>query len=245
MLVICYDTRMDLVSANKAFWQTYEAGTTPHVATAPDDTVYARLEPGTIALDIGCGDGALAEELANRNLQVYGIDINQNAITAAHERRTDVHYSVGDICEGTDFATESIGFATLRYILTSVHRPAWPAFTDEMERIMAPGSYVWLAEPLMNEAYASRSALAEPLTGEPQTLYVFKDRDLADKVRTPEALQEAIDTDKISRICRLYSDMELLSLFPGFELVDQALHEDTSPSGYPLATTVMLLQKRP
>jgi SAM-dependent methyltransferase len=63
-----------------------------------------RLKPGR-ALDLGCGAGGLAIELARRGWQVVGIDIAENAIASARKNAdrcaVDVDFAVGDVCSWT------------------------------------------------------------------------------------------------------------------------------------------------
>lgn len=51
------------------------------------------------ALDVGCGTGAFARELAARGLRVDALDANDAVIAAARERdpSADIHYAVVDI----------------------------------------------------------------------------------------------------------------------------------------------------
>jgi 2-polyprenyl-3-methyl-5-hydroxy-6-metoxy-1,4-benzoquinol methylase len=62
------------------------------------------LPPGR-ALDLGCGAGGLAIELAGRGWQVVGVDLAENAIASARknaqQRAVDVEFEVEDISRWT------------------------------------------------------------------------------------------------------------------------------------------------
>lgn len=74
--------------------------TTRHVAALLDREDREAGQPGR-ALDIGCGKGHWAMELARRGWQVTGIDIVPKAVREARERARDAHldieFIVGDV----------------------------------------------------------------------------------------------------------------------------------------------------
>ena len=79
-------------------------------------------------LDLGCGDGALAEELALRGCDVIGLDASQRAIAAA-QRRLPGRFVVGDMCRAP-FADGS--FDTV----IAVESAEWLA-EEDVPRLMA------------------------------------------------------------------------------------------------------------
>jgi glycosyltransferase involved in cell wall biosynthesis/SAM-dependent methyltransferase len=58
--------------------------------------IAAQCGPGPV-LDLGCGDGALTEELARRGCDVIGLDASQRAISVA-QRRLPGKFVVADMC---------------------------------------------------------------------------------------------------------------------------------------------------
>jgi ubiquinone/menaquinone biosynthesis C-methylase UbiE len=234
---------MDLGKRNQQYWNRYEAGTTPGVGEVPPRSLLEALPPEAVILDAGTGTGKLADSLASLSFAAYGIDINENEIAANSKRATGAEYSVQDIASHTTFPNNLFDLVIFRYTLTNIHRDQWPALSQEVRRIVKPGGCIWLAEPHVNNAYAERYQLGSQSLGDKHALYVFKDKDQARRVTDRVALQHAQDNDEIARIVRHYDEVELQALFPGFRKVSVEHVEDTSPSGYPLDTVVMTLQK--
>ncbi len=84
------------------FWDDWYRYDPDHVEV-PDQilaTELADLEPGT-ALDLGCGRGTNALQLATWGWQVWGVDISDRAIAlaeaAASARNLPVHFTVADV----------------------------------------------------------------------------------------------------------------------------------------------------
>lgn len=64
------------------------------------DFFVQRVEQGERVLDVGCGHGELAQDVAARaGAHVFGMDINEKSISVATERHAhpDVTYQVGDV----------------------------------------------------------------------------------------------------------------------------------------------------
>jgi SAM-dependent methyltransferase len=84
-------------------WNQAYTGQGARDLEAPDSRILAMIDaltPGR-ALDLGCGAGGLAIELAARGWQVIGVDIAENAIESARknaeQRAARVDFAVGDI----------------------------------------------------------------------------------------------------------------------------------------------------
>jgi SAM-dependent methyltransferase len=82
------------------FWR---AAMTPEVTRAEADFLAKslRLAPGRRVLDVPCGDGRLALELASRGCRVTGVDVSPDflaaARTSAKERGLDVEWRLSDM----------------------------------------------------------------------------------------------------------------------------------------------------
>ena len=86
---------------NKKHWGLYTKEEIPSVPVNPPEYLLNQVK-GPV-LDIGTGNGALAEELSKRGLKVFAIDINSDIITESSKKAVGVNYSVQDITQRLDF----------------------------------------------------------------------------------------------------------------------------------------------
>lgn len=104
----------------------------------PDLNVIAGLVPdGARVLDLGCGDGALLDELIRvRGCSGQGVEVSQDAFFACLGRGIPVVSA--DIDQGLpDFADGSFDVVVLSQTLQAVHRPA--LVIREMMRVARTG----------------------------------------------------------------------------------------------------------
>lgn len=103
------------------------------------------VTPGRV-LEVGCGEGALLDDLKKRGWSVEGQEVDENA--AKHARQIyglDVH--VGDLVE---LALEAGRYdaIVMTHVLEHVHDPR--ALLAECRRLLAPGGRVVIATPNPN-----------------------------------------------------------------------------------------------
>jgi trans-aconitate methyltransferase len=53
-------------------------------------------EPGELVLDLGCGSGELAQEIASRGAAVVGLDASAEMLAKAHQQFPDLDFRLGD-----------------------------------------------------------------------------------------------------------------------------------------------------
>ncbi|MFC5822457.1 methyltransferase domain-containing protein [Nonomuraea insulae] len=58
-----------------------------------------RLRPGDSAVDVGCGAGRAVAELYDRKVAAVGVDVSEEMITVAQQRRPDADFRIGDAYE--------------------------------------------------------------------------------------------------------------------------------------------------
>ncbi len=90
----------------------------------PDLDVIASLVPsGARVLDLGCGDGALLQELMRRGNDALGVEISDDGVMACMGRGVPVLQD--DIDQGLDdLADDSFDVVVMSLTLQAVHRPA-------------------------------------------------------------------------------------------------------------------------
>ena len=103
------------------------------------------LPKGSRVLDVGCGAGVMAAELARRGHVVDGIDASRAMIEQASQVLGDkgvadkVHVQVGD-AHDLPFATASYDFVISLGVLPYVHTPG--RALSEIARVVKPDGYV-------------------------------------------------------------------------------------------------------
>jgi 2-polyprenyl-3-methyl-5-hydroxy-6-metoxy-1,4-benzoquinol methylase len=133
-----------------------------------DDTENRLLEdhlgPGCArpALDIGCGDGALARRLAQLDYRTTGIDCSPTAIALAAAQ--DPGPGIVPVWQCMDFTTDDLGTLpepayaaiTCRLVYRWIDDKA--VFLDRVRRLLAPGGTFWVVAEI-----AGRRLATDPL----------------------------------------------------------------------------------
>ena len=98
----------------------------------------AAVEPGTVALDIGCGPGALTAELVRRvgAEAVMAIDPSEPFVAECRRRNAGVDVRLGS-AEALPFGDRSFDAALAQLVLHFVAEPSSAA--AEMRRVLRPG----------------------------------------------------------------------------------------------------------
>ncbi len=105
---------------------------------------------GCDVLDVGCGNGGLARELAALGARVTGIEVSEQQLAAA--RAADdgsgrTRYLVGR-AEAIPLADESFDLVVFRASLHHVPVQRMPTALREAARVLRPGGLLYAAEPL-------------------------------------------------------------------------------------------------
>ncbi len=185
---------MDLSNQNKKHWQNYSPGKIPSPQNTPPEKILKNIK-GKI-LDVGVGDGSLAEDLAKKGFDVFGIDVAKNIIRENKKRKTSVNYSVQDITKKTIFSDNTFDLVIFKYTLTNIHKESWESVGNEIFRILKPQGLLWIFEPLVSDSYKERYKLSSYFVSDKNCAYVFSEKDLARKIKTKNDLQKAITEKK-------------------------------------------------
>jgi len=134
----------------------------PEVST--DVAMLERLvaPDGQDVLDIGCGSGALARELAVRGACVTGLEISDQQLAGARaaEPGLGVRYLVG---QAQDLPLEDASLDLVVFMRALHHVPEvalLPALR-EARRVLRPGGAVYVAEPLATGDYFELVSLVQ------------------------------------------------------------------------------------
>lgn len=103
------------------------------------------LQPGGRVLEVGCGAGHLTQVLADRGIDIIGVDPNPNAAELAGSERVQTMRG-----EALDFEDDS--FDAIVSVHAIEHIPALEVALVEMARVLRPGGealFIYPAEPIM------------------------------------------------------------------------------------------------
>jgi ubiquinone/menaquinone biosynthesis C-methylase UbiE len=108
---------------------------------APAFTRFARIEPGVRVVDVGCGPGALSEQLAGvvGAEQVGAVDPSEPFVAACRERVPGADVRRGG-AEELPFETDSFDAAVAQLVVNFMRDPL--AGASEMRRVVRPGGVV-------------------------------------------------------------------------------------------------------
>lgn len=104
-------------------------------------------------LDLACGPGGWALEVAYQysDVQVVGVDINAETITYARTQATalqrpNVEFQVMDILKPLPFPDGSFDLVNARYIIGFMRPQQWPILMQECLRVLRPGGILRFTE---------------------------------------------------------------------------------------------------
>jgi ubiquinone/menaquinone biosynthesis C-methylase UbiE len=106
----------------------------------------APIENPRQILDVGCGTGQWAYEMARKYPQalVVGLDLEQAKNPSSPP--DNYRFVQGDVLQGLPFADNTFDFVHQRLLFLAVPLMAWPALVKELVRVTAPGGWVELLE---------------------------------------------------------------------------------------------------
>ncbi|MET8866113.1 methyltransferase domain-containing protein [Nonomuraea sp. NPDC004580] len=100
-----------------------------------------RLKPGETVVDVGCGAGLAVAELTGRSVTAVGVDVSEEMIDAARQRRPEGDFRIGDACHLPLGDHEVAGYRADKVF----HELADPARAlAEALRVLAPGGRIVL-----------------------------------------------------------------------------------------------------
>jgi 2-polyprenyl-3-methyl-5-hydroxy-6-metoxy-1,4-benzoquinol methylase len=137
------------------------------------ETVLAHLrglnvqpDPGSRALDFGCGVGRLTRAMAAHFAECYGVDISPTMVRLASEYNRDLpscHFILNEGDRLAEFDSEHFGFIYTSIVLQHIAEPFNRRYLTELIRLLQPGGALVFQVPDRLRATAMariRSALA-------------------------------------------------------------------------------------
>ncbi|CAM5313491.1 class I SAM-dependent methyltransferase [Streptomyces abikoensis] len=103
---------------------------------------------GRLALDIGCGDGALTRHLAGLSYQVTGLDCTPAAPALAEPSDGPVQYICADIEAPQPPSLPQRAFALITARLVFAFIKDKPVFLDRVRSLLAFGGVFWVVTPM-------------------------------------------------------------------------------------------------
>nr|BBH93663.1 hypothetical protein KTA_18620 [Thermogemmatispora argillosa] len=105
----------------------------------------APIEQPRRILDVGCGTGQWAFELAHQfpHAEVIGLDLEQ---VKASTPPPNYRFVQGDVLKGLPFENNSFDFVHQRLLFLAIPLAAWPGVVQELARVTSPGGWVELLE---------------------------------------------------------------------------------------------------
>ena len=96
-------------------------------------------------LDIGCNCGALVKAFVDLGIEAYGVDIAQDALSAAPEAINKYLYRVNIIQDTLPFPDERFDLITALDLVE--HLPDYGCFISEMRRVMKMRQFAYISTP--------------------------------------------------------------------------------------------------
>ena len=115
----------------------------PFFASLAESLVKA-FSPQTV-LDMGCNSGALVKAFIDLNLEAYGIDIAEDALSAAPDEIRENLLGVNAIEEALPFEDEKFDLVTVLDVFE--HLPQYGSFITEMKRVLKKGHFAYVSIP--------------------------------------------------------------------------------------------------
>lgn len=111
----------------------------------------APVQQPTSILDVGCGTGRWAVEMAALfpAANVIGLDVVSPAsrVPGASDRPAENYLFVsGNVLDGMPFSDASFDFVHMRLLFTAIPSAHWPAVVRELVRVTRPGGWIELVE---------------------------------------------------------------------------------------------------
>jgi SAM-dependent methyltransferase len=94
--------------------------------------------------DLGCGPGHVARYLAERGVDVFGIDLSPGMVAEARRLAPGLRFEVGDML-AMNLADGSLAGVVAMHSMIHLPRAEVPRAAAEICRVLRPGGLVWIS----------------------------------------------------------------------------------------------------
>ncbi|KAJ3291968.1 hypothetical protein HK104_005670 [Borealophlyctis nickersoniae] len=107
-------------------------------------------------LDAGCGSGIWAMEMATDfpHAQVEAFDLA--AVQPTTIKPNNLEFSVHDVTQPLPWPDNTFDFVRMRFLVVGLKTETWPLVIKELARIVKPGGYLELCEPMGADLHIAR-----------------------------------------------------------------------------------------
>lgn len=167
----------DRVADNYVDMNLGDITTYPWLRTAIDGFAAAVQDLGPV-LDVGCGPGTVTAYLAERGLDVSGVDLSPRMIDHAQRLHPNLRFAVASATE-LDLADSSMGGILGWWSLFNLPRHILPQVLDSFARALVPGGHLIIGTHLgdgdlhRTEAYGAVPVTWTTHLWQPDTLWTL------------------------------------------------------------------------
>jgi 2-polyprenyl-3-methyl-5-hydroxy-6-metoxy-1,4-benzoquinol methylase len=130
---------------HEAVWEAVPEGGQPPLANLRLAYLLEHLTPGRRVLDLGCGEGWFAQQLAQRGMQVVGADVAGEPLRRARAHHPGLRLELITQGEQWPFAVAEFDAVWAGEVIEHVADTA--AWLSELRRVLAPEGTLLLSTP--------------------------------------------------------------------------------------------------
>jgi 2-polyprenyl-3-methyl-5-hydroxy-6-metoxy-1,4-benzoquinol methylase len=143
---------------HETIWKALAPGLEPADLELRSRFLLGAVRPGERVLDVGCGEGSFAAELARAGVEVVAIDVAEEPLRRARERHPELELRLVEEA-GWPFADASFDAVWAGEVIE--HATDTAAWLSELRRTLRPGGRLLLSTPAHGLLTRLRLAVSE------------------------------------------------------------------------------------
>jgi len=140
-------------------WEVVPEGLEPAHFSARLAFLLGHVEPGQRVLDVGCGEGHFAAELARAGATVLGVDVAEEPLRRARARHRDLDLRL--IASGGSWTLEDASFDVVWAGEVIEHVADTAGWLSEVRRVLRSGGILLLSTPAHSALHTLRWSLSK------------------------------------------------------------------------------------